>query len=172
MLELVDCNIVSTDALFTVEALDHGKRTAFQLALKLRVRVQMLIQLTQFTIPLAAAEATGAVGAELVQDSFQAQVGDVRKGRRLTQRTRLAILLDTSDARGTTAVSTADAEVRLAKDLEADGALALEHFRRRLDELAIVTHLLFRLSLWLLVAVIARSLASHFYPGTEGACLR
>ena len=31
-LELVASDLVSTDALLAVEALDHGKRTAFQLA--------------------------------------------------------------------------------------------------------------------------------------------
>ena len=65
-LELVASDIVSTDSLLAMEALDHGKRTAFQLAFGQRVRVQMLVQLSQFTLPLAAAETMGAVDVELV----------------------------------------------------------------------------------------------------------
>ena len=166
MFKLVACNLISADSLLAVEALNHGKRTAFQLELELWVRVQMLVQLPQFIHPLAAAVAMGAVDVEIVQASFQAQVGDVRKARRLTQRARLAILLDTTDTRSTKAVSTAHCEVRLAKYLEADGTLALELFLRRLDELAFVTRLPFRLSRLLLVVVIivtARGLTSYLF---------
>ena len=123
----------------------------------------MFVQLPQFTLPLAAAvvaEAMGAVDAELAQGSFQAQIGDVRNGRRLTQRTRLAILFDSTDARGTKAMSTAEDEVRLAKDLEADGALALKLFRRQFDEIALVSSSLPRL--WQRLLVIG-GLTSHFF---------
>ena len=65
-LELVASDLVSTDVLLAVEALDHGKRTAFQLAFGQRVRVQMLVQLSQFTLPLASVQAMRAVDAELV----------------------------------------------------------------------------------------------------------
>ena len=139
-LKLVACDVVSTDALLAVEALDHGKLTAFQLAWGLGVRVQMFVQLPQFARPLAAAEAMGAVDAELQQGLFQALVGDVcERLRTSTLRTRLAFRFDVLDAGGTEVVSAAVAEVRLAKDLEADGALALQLLLRWLDKLAIVT---------------------------------
>ena len=113
-LELVACDLVSTDALLAVEALDHGKRTAFQLAFGQRVGVQMLVQLSQFTLPLAAAEAMGAVDAELVQRSLQALVGHSSEARLVTQRTWLAVFSDTLDARLAIVVSTTVDEARLA----------------------------------------------------------
>ena len=45
----------------------YDTRTA---ALELRVRVQMLVPLTKFTYPLAAAKAMGAVDTDLVQHSL------------------------------------------------------------------------------------------------------
>ena len=62
-------------------------------------------------------------------------------------------------------MSTTVDEARLAKDLEADGALALELFRRRFYELALVSRFLFSLSRRLLVVVTivaAGGLTSHF----------
>ena len=145
-LKLVASDLVSTDALLAVEALDHGKRTAFQLAFGQRIRVQMLVPLPEITLPLATAEAMGTVDAEFVQRSLEALVGHGSESRLVTQRTRLAIFSDTLDARLAIAVSATDDEVRLAKDLEADGALALELFRRRFYELALVSRFLFSLS--------------------------
>ena len=127
------CDLVSKDALLAVEAFDHGKRTAFQSALGMRVRVQMLVQLSQFTLPLAAAEAMGAVDAKLVQRSLEALVGHGSEARLVTQRTWLASFPDALDARLAIVVSATVDEARLAKDLEADGALALKMLRRRLD---------------------------------------
>ena len=112
-LELVACDPVSTDALLAVEALDHSKRTAFQLAFGKRVRVQMLVQLPEITLPLATAEAMGAVDAEFVQRSLETLVGHGGESRLVTQRTWLAIVSDTLDARLAIVVSTTVDEARL-----------------------------------------------------------
>ena len=138
MLELVVCDLASTDALLAVEALDHGKRTAFQMTLGRLVRVQMLVQLSQSTNPRAAAEAMGAVDAETIQRSFEALVDHGSEIRLVTQRTWLFIFRDTLDALGTKTVSTTVDNVRLAQDMQADGALTLKRFRRRLNELAFI----------------------------------
>ena len=122
----------------------------------------MLVQPPQFTLPFAAAEAMGAVDAELVQRSFQALVGHGSEARLVTQRTWLAIFPDTLDARLAIAVSATADKVRLAKDLKADGALALELLLWRLDEFAFVPTFLFRLSRRLLVVVTAGGFTSHF----------
>ena len=134
----------------------------------------MLVQPPQFTLPFADVESMGAVDAELVQRSFQALVGHGSEARLVTQRTWLAIFPDTLDARLAIVVSAAVDEVRLVKDLEADGALALKVLRRRLDELTLVPiQFLFRLSRRLLVIVIicvsARGLTSHFSWHKKGA---
>ena len=129
----------------------------------------MLVQLPQFTLPLAAAEAMGAVDAEFAQRSLEALVGHGSEARLVTQRTWLAIFPDTLDARLAIAVSATADEVRLAKFLEADGALILKNLRRRLDELTLVPILLFRLPRRLLVVVSAGGLTSHVSLGTKRA---
>ena len=134
----------------------------------------MLVQPPQFTLPLASVEAMGAVDAELVQRSLEALVGHGGEARLATQRTRLAIFPDTLDARLAIAVSATADEVRLAKDLEADGTLALELLLWRLDEFAFVPIFLFRLSRRLLVVVIivtAGGFTSHFSWHKKGRIL-
>ena len=76
-----------------------------------------------------------------MQRSLEALVGHGSEARLVTQRTWLAIFPDTLDARLAIAVSATADEVRLAKFLEADGALALKNASAvRLDEYHIRTH--------------------------------
>ena len=113
----------------------------------------------------------GSIDAELVQRSFQALVGHGSEAGLVTQRTWLAIFPDTLDACLAIAVSATADKVRLAKDLKADGALALELLLWWLDEFAFVPTFLFRLSRRLLVVVTAGGFTSHFSWNKKGRIL-
>ena len=77
----------------------------------------MLVQLPKLTHPIAAIEAVGTAHVKLVQAPVQAFVGHGSEARYIAQRTRLTVLLDTSNARSTEVVATAADEMRLTKDL-------------------------------------------------------
>jgi hypothetical protein len=96
----------------------------------LQIQIQVVVELPQLSLPITTFFLVNTVDFEAIQRLLESQVREVIEAVFIAARARLVATLHPLNAQPTEALSTACHLVRLSKDVEANGTLALKVVHR------------------------------------------
>jgi len=130
-------NMLSPDLLIAVNTFDFNKPTTFIFHPRFRILVQVLVKLSQLSLPFAAITVVSAIHLKLDQGLLQPLVEKSSKSL-ITSGTLFAQHHDTLDTRVTKVLATAADLLEVTKFQKTDGTINLECIWRWFNKLTII----------------------------------